>query len=80
MIGIKPPRLLDRADRTIGGLLFRRGPDLHKKAELTTCHELTHACSARLKLPAWLNEGLAAVTAGGGAMVAANTAPASRAR
>jgi len=27
-----------------------------------TCHELVHACSARLRLPPWLNEGIAVVT------------------
>ncbi len=26
------------------------------------CHELMHACSTHLRLPAWLNEGLATVT------------------
>jgi hypothetical protein len=30
--------------------------------EQITCHELTHACSAHLKLPTYLNEGLAAAT------------------
>ena len=28
-----------------------------------TCHELVHACSAHLRLPTWLNEGIATVTA-----------------
>jgi hypothetical protein len=29
------------------------------KLQHLVCHELTHACSAHLKLPMWLNEGIA---------------------
>lgn len=58
-VGIKPPWLLEKADRTIGKLIFTSEPDLHEKTELTTCHELTHAFTAYLRLPAWLNEGIA---------------------
>jgi hypothetical protein len=43
--------------------LFVHEDDPNAKAQQITCHELTHACTAHLKLPAWLNEGLAMVTA-----------------
>ena len=61
-IGIKPPRLLEKSDKSIGKLLFVEEKDTKTKVQHLTCHELTHACSANLRLPAWLNEGLAAVT------------------
>jgi hypothetical protein len=62
VIGIKPPCLLEVSDKSIGRLMFVEEKDLKTKVRHLTCHELTHACSAHLKLPAWLNEGLAAVT------------------
>jgi hypothetical protein len=58
-VGIKPPWLLEKADRTVGEMLFLKEPDPRKKAEHVTCHELTHALTAHLHLPAWLNEGVA---------------------
>lgn len=61
-IGIKPPHLLEASDKRIGLKIFAREDDLRQKIRHLTCHELTHACSAHLKLPAWLNEGLAVVT------------------
>jgi hypothetical protein len=61
-IGIKPPRLLESSDKSIGVHMFVEEKDAKIKVQHLTCHELTHACSAYLKLPAWLNEGLAAVT------------------
>ncbi|MCL4562009.1 MAG: hypothetical protein M1281_15540 [Chloroflexi bacterium] len=61
-IGIKPPSLLEISDKSIGLLMFEEEKDPREKIRHLTCHELTHACSAHLKLPAWLNEGLAAVT------------------
>ena len=33
-----------------------------RKAQQITCHELMHAATAHLKLPSWLNEGLAMLT------------------
>jgi hypothetical protein len=42
--------------------MFVEEKDTQTKVRHVTCHELTHACSAFLILPAWLNEGLAAVT------------------
>lgn len=61
-IGIKPPRLLEVSDKSVGMRMFVEEKDTQTKVRHLTCHELTHACSAHLKLPAWLNEGLAAVT------------------
>ena len=62
VIGIKPPRLLETSDKSIGSRVYAEVQDANTKLQHLTCHELTHACSAHLKLPAWLNEGLAAVT------------------
>ncbi|PKO19138.1 MAG: hypothetical protein CVU39_00885 [Chloroflexi bacterium HGW-Chloroflexi-10] len=61
-IGIKPPRLLEVSDKRIGRHLFVEEKNSETKIRHLMCHELTHACAASLKLPAWLNEGLAAVT------------------
>ena len=61
-IGIKPPRLLEVSDKSIGRLMFVHENEPKIKIQHLTCHELTHACSTHLKLPAWLNEGIAAVT------------------
>jgi hypothetical protein len=58
-VGIKPPRLLALCDASIGEKIFIKEPDLNKKTEHLLCHELTHAFSASLMLPMWLNEGLA---------------------
>jgi hypothetical protein len=61
-IGIKPPHLLEVSDKSIGMRMFVEEQDTQIKVRHLTCHEMTHASSAHLKLPAWLNEGLAAVT------------------
>ncbi len=61
-IGIKPPRLLEASDKRIGAQIFVEEKDPQIKIRHLACHELTHASSAHLYLPAWLNEGLAAVT------------------
>ena len=61
-IGIKPPSLLDLSDKSVGIHMFVEEPDPVAKVRHLTCHELTHAASAHLHLPAWLNEGLATVT------------------
>ncbi len=63
-IGVKPPRLLEEADRTIGQRIFVRPEprDLEREVRHVTCHELAHACTAHLRPPMWLNEGLAMVT------------------
>ena len=61
-VGVKPQRLIEAADRSIGALVFHQEFDTSQKVQHITCHELTHAFTAHLRLPAWLNEGLAMVT------------------
>ncbi len=61
-IGIKPPRLLAQSDKSFGVHLFVEEKDMQLNIRRVTCHELVHACSAHLRLPAWLNEGIATVT------------------
>lgn len=58
-VGVKPPRLLRQADRELGRRLFRDEPDLGSKMRQIAWHETVHACTLALRLPAWLNEGLA---------------------
>lgn len=58
-VGVKPPRLLLAADRSLGERLFLPEPDTQGKVRQITWHETVHACSLHRKLPAWLNEGLA---------------------
>ncbi len=59
VIGIKPPYMIEKSDRSIGASLFVEEPDINNKIQHFTCHELAHACSAHLRLPMWLNEGIA---------------------
>jgi hypothetical protein len=61
-IGVKPPRLLAQSDRSIGVRMFVEETDMQVNVQHVTCHELVHACSAHLRLPVWLNEGIATVT------------------
>lgn len=61
-VGVKPMRLMAAADKSIGERIFIREDDISQKVRHVTCHELTHASTAHLKLPSWLNEGLAMVT------------------
>ena len=61
-VGIKPPRLIQQADRAMGELIFVQEADISEKVQHVTCHELTHAFAGHLGLPMWLNEGLAMVT------------------
>jgi hypothetical protein len=58
-VAVKPPRLIEQADRSVGRLLYCEGADSLEKFEHVVCHELTHAFSAHLSLPLWLNEGIA---------------------
>jgi hypothetical protein len=57
--GIKPPRLLQMADRTLGETFFTEGRTLNEIVKTVTCHELTHVFTYHLKLPTWLREGVA---------------------
>jgi hypothetical protein len=61
-IGVKPPRLLAQSDRSVGVRMFVEQKDMKVSVQHVTCHELVHACSAHLRLPTWLNEGIATVT------------------
>jgi hypothetical protein len=58
---IKPPDLVAQADWSLGDRLFIRGEAIEDKVRHVTCHELTHAMTTHLRLPAWLKEGLAMV-------------------
>ncbi len=61
-VGIKPPRLMETADRSVGDRLFVRDASVEDEVRQVTCHELTHACSNHLRLPTWLHEGIAMVS------------------
>jgi hypothetical protein len=62
VVCVKPPQLLALSTSSPGDRLFIREDDPEAKVQQITCHELTHAFTAHLKLPSWLNEGLAMVT------------------
>ena len=62
-VGVKSPWLIELADRSIGARIFVKEESFEHKLQLITCHELTHAFTAHLRLPMWLNEGLAMVMA-----------------
>ena len=62
VVGIKAPRLLADTPDAMGESLFVKEEDPELKFLSIVCHELTHACSAHLVLPGWLNEGLAMVS------------------
>ena len=62
MFAINPPRLLELSNKREGAYMYEPETDVQAKMRQLTCHELIHACSATLRLPAWLNEGLAFVT------------------
>jgi hypothetical protein len=51
--------LVVRSTSRLGERLFVAVSDPLEKVQHLTCHELTHACTAHLRLPPWLNEGLA---------------------
>jgi hypothetical protein len=61
-VGVKPPRLMQEADGSLGARVFVQTTDIDVKVERTTCHELAHAFVGHLNLPAWLKEGHAMVT------------------
>ncbi len=62
-VGIKPPRLMQEADASVGARIFVQTGEIEEKVERTACHELAHAFVGHLALPAWLKEGHAMVTA-----------------
>lgn len=60
-VGVKPPRLIQSQQSSIGSQIFIPFPD-GERVQDNTCHELMHAFSEHLKLPTWLHEGLAMLT------------------
>jgi hypothetical protein len=62
-IGIKPARLIEQSDRSVGVRMFVEEKDTSMNVRQVACHEIVHACSTHLWLPVWLNEGIATVTA-----------------
>jgi hypothetical protein len=61
-IGVKPPDLLEKPDSLFSSPIFVEETDNETILRHVTCHELVHASSSHLRLPMWLNEGIAAVT------------------
>jgi hypothetical protein len=61
VIGVKPPRLMQTVDAGLRARLFVER-ETEEWVRHNTCHELVHAYTAHLGLPAWLHEGLAMVT------------------
>jgi hypothetical protein len=59
VVGVKPPRSVQMADRSLGEQIFKGGRDLGETVQTVTCHELVHAFTSHLRLPTWLHEGLA---------------------
>jgi hypothetical protein len=62
VIGVKPPRLLQDVNSGLGERFYARR-EVDESVQHNTCHELVHACTDHLRLPTWLHEGLAMVTA-----------------
>jgi hypothetical protein len=58
-VGVKPMRLIQTANRGLGEQIFTKNRDLSETVQTVTCHELVHAFTFHLRLPTWLNEGLA---------------------
>jgi hypothetical protein len=61
-VGIKPPRLVQSGESSLGERIFVPVPDVDEKVQQNTCHELVHAFSDHLRSPVWLHEGLAMLT------------------
>jgi len=59
VVGVKPYRLFQLGNRSIGEQIFLQNRDASDKVQTVTCHELVHAFTFHLRLPTWLNEGLA---------------------
>jgi len=57
---VKPPHAYADTDRSPGRTIFIDAP-IDEKIRHVTCHELTHAFTEHLRLPGWLNEGVAMV-------------------
>jgi hypothetical protein len=62
VIGVKPPELWPDPGKNFGIKVFVDEPDSTLKFNWFLCHETVHAFSLHLRLPLWLNEGIAAVS------------------
>lgn len=65
VVGVKPPRIIEISDRSVGRRVYVDVPDVTEKMRQIVYHEVIHACAAHLRLPAWFNEGLAMVSVDG---------------
>jgi hypothetical protein len=57
--GIKPPRLIQSSDQSMGKKIFIQDVESFEKVDMITSHELTHMYTSHLRLPSWLHEGIA---------------------
>jgi len=58
-VGVKPPELLAQSKSELENRLFVEVSEPLEKVRHLACHEFTHACTAHLRLPFWLNQGIA---------------------
>lgn len=58
-VGVKPAEVIASAPEGLGSRLYLSETDPLEKVRHIASHEFTHACTAHLRLPVWLNEGLA---------------------
>jgi len=63
IIGVKPLWLLEKSDKSLGEKIYVKIPELQNYLEHIICHEMAHAFCSFLKLPSWINEGMAMMTA-----------------
>lgn len=61
----KPQRTWTKDANAFGKRLFIQGFDEALKLRNVVCHEITHLCTAHLRLPMWLNEGVAMLAVDG---------------
>jgi hypothetical protein len=57
--GVKSPPLYATADKSLGEKISIADSNLERKVQGAVCHELIHVYCSKLKLPVWLNEGIA---------------------
>lgn len=62
VVGIKTPQLIAKTHASFGESIFIPPDTPQEKIHSILAHELTHAFSSHLGLPAWLNEGIAMVS------------------
>src|SRR5262249_54740339 len=62
VVGVKPQRIWLNCEESAGRRIFNPEVDDKIRLRVVVCHEMTHAVTAHLGLPWWLNEGLAMIT------------------